>query len=146
MSESARNGVKLNPVSLCFLHDSIIFALRDPNLLPENHHITHINEPEADETNGASYSQEVTEYLTDNQLPASLKQCNFVHWSTFIKQTQSYMVFKAAPDELVVETKPRDRKCRLWTTMYPMLYEQGMLFSFRKKSHIHITECCLNMA
>ncbi|TPP57040.1 hypothetical protein FGIG_00162 [Fasciola gigantica] len=104
---------------------STCFWKNDPNILPEGNHVSDINRLGAGYQMGEKgYEQKnVVDYLTRNGLPSSLGKSDFLGWPQFINQT-TYMIFKSAPDVLLVGNSPRERQCLFWRNWYPALLQQ----------------------
>uniref|UniRef100_A0A095ARK7 Carboxylic ester hydrolase n=1 Tax=Schistosoma haematobium TaxID=6185 RepID=A0A095ARK7_SCHHA len=92
----------------------------DPNILPDGRHVTDNVNPEGpDEITGGE--------LEDSLNHKQGRKNPFIGWPEFRNSTKAYIVFRSAPANLLVSTRPRHRQCLFWRRWYPALLQQGDL-------------------
>ncbi|VDP35839.1 unnamed protein product [Schistosoma curassoni] len=92
----------------------------DPNILPDGRHVTdNVNPEDPDEITGGE--------LEDSLNHKQGRKNPFIGWPEFRNSTKAYIVFRSAPANLLVSTRPRHRQCLFWRRWYPALLQQGDL-------------------
>ncbi|CAH8486965.1 unnamed protein product [Schistosoma guineensis] len=89
----------------------------DPNILPDGRHVTdNVNPEDPDEITGGE--------LEDSLNHKQGRKNPFIGWPEFRNSTKAYIVFRSAPANLLVSTRPRHRQCLFWRRWYPALLQQ----------------------
>ncbi|CAH8429195.1 unnamed protein product [Schistosoma rodhaini] len=89
----------------------------DPNILPDGRHVTdNLNPEDPDEITG--------DQLKDSLSHKQGSKNPFIGWPEFRNSTKAYIVFRSAPANLLVSTRPRHRQCLFWRRWYPALLQQ----------------------